>query len=83
MREADADGYVLLGAVSRLLGMQSQYLSRYLTGASPVQLGGGLRIDLSGFASGGDYHAIRVHAADVPELVARVTAHRRATGQIA
>jgi hypothetical protein len=84
--EPDANGFVSLGAVVRDLCEnyeQTQYVSRYLTGLAPTQLGDGLRVDLSGFEHGGDYHAIRIHLADAPEFARRVHEHRRATGQIA
>jgi hypothetical protein len=54
--------------------MQSQYASRHLTGLAD-DLGQGLRVDLSGYAHGGDYHSISIHRDDAAEFAGRLRAH--------
>lgn len=78
--EPEAAEWVLLGDVDQEgLNMQSQYLSRYLTneaiGNAPF-LAEGLRVDLSGYRNGGNYHAIRIHRDDAAEFIRRVKAQR-------
>ncbi|MDD5589998.1 MAG: hypothetical protein PHQ47_02390 [Candidatus Portnoybacteria bacterium] len=69
--EADEDGFVNFGDVSRrLLGKQAQYGSRYINDAFKSeypQLGEGLRIK----GNPDDYHSIRIHKDDVEEFVRR------------
>ena len=62
--------WVLIGDVKNRLNMQSQYLSRYLTGV------GGYSTVSEGIRwanpQPGNYHAIRIHPDDVDEFVRRV-----------
>lgn len=73
--EMDESGYVSFGDVAREnLGMQCQYASRYITGfPDHPDLGKGLRflnLDMD------NYHAIRIHRDDVPEIVRRIRDYR-------
>lgn len=72
--------WVPLREASHRIGMQSQYVSRYLTGVGgEVMLGEGLRHTPPG--SGGDYHAIMIHPDDLEEFIARVERHRASSSR--
>lgn len=62
------------------VNMQTQYASRYLTGMSEFQFGNDLRVDLTGYENGGDYHAILIHKDDAPIFCKRVNDHRAKLG---
>jgi hypothetical protein len=64
------------GPVARKqLGMQAQYAHHYL---SDPELGKGVRWE----GDPNNYHFITIHSEDVEAFVERVTAHRRARGEI-
>lgn len=68
--------YLKFGAVAReLLGMQCQYVARYL---KHPELATGVRWtrDLA------DYHFVQIHHSDVSVFVERVQEYRRKHGQI-
>lgn len=72
--EADKDGFVKFGDVSRrLLGKQAQYGSRYVDGAfgEYPKLGDGLRVK----GSSDDYHNLLIHKDDIDEFVNRYNTH--------
>jgi len=70
-----------LSEVSHILGEQTQYVSRYHTGAGGTKiLTQGLRVIEPG--PGGDYHAIKVAREDIPTLVARIAEHRLIEGAV-
>jgi hypothetical protein len=75
--EADKDGYVKLGDISRRFfkGKQSQYLSRYVDGFFGVddypKLGEGLRVK----GDSDNYHNMKIHKDDIDEFVKRYNAH--------
>ena len=72
--EADKDGFVNFGEVSRrLLNMQAQYGSRFIDGAfgEYPKLGEGLRIK----GNSDDYHNLRIHRDDIDEFMNRYNAH--------
>lgn len=62
------------------IAMQTQYASRYLTGLEGAHLGDGLRVDLTGYESGGNYHAILIHRDDAAEFCRRVREYRLSIG---
>jgi hypothetical protein len=62
------------------INMQVQYLSRYLTGMAETDLSQGLRVDLSEYESGGNYHAVKIHQDDAAEFARRVKEHRQSLG---
>ena len=70
--EADKDGFVNFGDVSRrLLGKQAQYGSRYVDGFFGVddypKLGEGLRVK----GDSDNYHSMKIHKDDIDEFVRR------------
>jgi hypothetical protein len=86
------DRYVDFGDVARgRLGMQCQYASRYLTGvgATPALAqdlrwhGGDPAALWRTLSPDGNYHALRIHADDVEEFVARADRWRRDRGIVA
>jgi hypothetical protein len=71
--EADEDGFVDFGEVSRqLLGKQSQYGARYLFGAFGEYPNLGENLRIKGRLD--NYHFIRIHKDDVAEFIRRYKA---------
>lgn len=74
----DADGYVPLNVAADLIPQQTQYFCRYLTGwelpRGSTTLDEGIRWH-DREASGGNYHAIRIHQDDVRVFAQRVLDH--------
>lgn len=74
--EADKDGFVKFGEVSRrLLGKQAQYGSRYVDGAfgEYPNLGKGLRVK----GNPDDYHNLFIHKDDIKEFVERYNNYQK------
>lgn len=80
----DEDGYVPLNVAADKIPQQTQYFCRFLTGwnyGGRPALDEGIRWH-DRDATGGNYHAIRIHQDDVDTLVERVRAYYTDRGML-